>query len=367
MTLELARIFARFSDEFCSTLPMSADQQRVHRAVLACRTPALGVQMYRCDQCDFEQPRYCSCRNRHCPKCQAAVRAQWVEDRSEDVIDAPYFHLVFTLPHELNPLARRHSALLYGLLFETVWSTLNSLARDRLEGQLGMTAVLHTWGQTLTQHIHLHCLIPGGAFDAQRGRWHRARSRFLFPVKVMRTLFRGRFVSQLRRAEHDLSLAAPALDGLLATLMAKEWTVYAKPVLGHAHLVLDYLGRYTYRIAIGHERLLAIQESQVLFRYRDYRTGGRQKIMALAGVEFMRRFLMHALPRGFMRVRHYGFLANRVRRERLARIRQLLPSRARANPPALQSAGWMPRCPACNMGVLRRGPHITRPTAPDSS
>jgi hypothetical protein len=323
--------------------------------------------MYRCDQCNFEQPRYCSCRNRHCPKCQGAVRAQWVQDRSEDVVDVPYFHLVFTLPHELNPLIRRHAALLYGLLFETVWNTLDSLARDRLEGQLGMTAVLHTWGQTLAQHVHLHCLIPGGAFDARQGHWHRARSRFLFPVKVMRTLFRGRFVARLRRVEHVLSLAGPELEDLLSVLMTKEWTVYAKPVLGHPHQVLEYLGRYTYRIAIGQERLIAIQDGQVLFRYRDYRTGGRHKVMALDGIEFIRRFLTHALPRGFMRVRHYGFLANRVRRNRLARIRQLLPSRIRADPPAVPSANWTPRCPVCQAGVLRRSLDAVPPTAPDTS
>jgi hypothetical protein len=367
MSIELATIFEQFADQFRSTLSMSPDQQRVFRAVLACRTPALGMQLQRCDHCGFEVPRYCSCRNRHCPKCQGAVRAQWVQDRGEDLLDVPYFHLVFTLPHELNPIARYQPRLIYGMLFEVAWHTLDTLARQRLGGQLGMTAVLHTWGQTLNEHIHLHCLIPGGAFNHRHGRWQRARSRFLFPVKVMRTLFRGRCVSRLRQARADLALSAPDLDALLDGLMCKDWTVYAKPVLGHAHQVLDYLGRYTYRIAIGHERLLAIRDGQVLFRYRDYRCAGEHKVMALDGSEFIRRFLTHVVPRGFMRVRHYGFLANRVRRARLQRINSLLPPRPTRCPRASSAPSSPQRCPQCHLGLLQRLPQAAAPTPPDSS
>ena len=367
MSIELATIFEQFSAQFRATLRMSPDQQRVFNAVLTCRTPALGVQLQRCDHCGFEILRYCSCRNRHCPKCQGAVRAQWVQDRCEDVLDVPYFHLVFTLPHELNGLVRRNPRLIYRLLFEVAWYTLDTLAHQRLDGQLGMTAVLHTWGQTLSEHIHLHCLIPGGAFNDRHGRWQRARSRFLFPVNVMRTLFRGRFVSRLRQAHADLALSEHDLDTLLENLMRKDWTIYAKPVLGHAHQLLDYLGRYTYRIAIGHERLLAIRDAQVLFRYRDYRCAGKHKVMALEGTEFIRRFLTHVVPRGFMRVRHYGFLANRVRRQRITRIKHLLPPRPARQPRPSSPSPCPPRCPQCHLGSLRRLAQVPPPSVTDSS
>jgi len=354
MTVELADIFETFLEPYQRTMPMSAAQRRVASAVVACRTPRLGTQIYRCDHCGGEAVRYCSCRNRHCPKCQGRVRTQWVEARCEDVLDVPYFHLVFTIPHELNPLARRHPRLIYGMVFEVVWYTLDTLARERLGGQLGMTAVLHTWGQTLMEHIHLHCLIPGGAFNGQQGRWQRVRSRYLFPVRAMRRLFRGRFVSRLRNARDELGIDEADLTALLDGLMAKEWSVYAKPVLGYAHQVIDYLGRYTYRIAIGHERLLAIRDDEVLFRYRDYRSGGTHRVMTLAGTEFVRRFLAHVLPRGFMRVRHFGFLGNRVRRVRIDRIRALLPPRrprtTRTRP--LRTGDQRPRCPLCELGTL---------------
>ena len=282
-----------------------------------------------------------------------AVRAQWVADRCEDVLEVPYFHLVFTLPHELNALASTQPRQIYGLLFEVAWHTLRTLANARLDGELGMTAVLHTWGQTLTPHVHLHCLIAGGAFNDQQGRWRRARSRYLFPVKIMRKMFRGRFVSELRRVAATLALRDEARDALLDVLMSKDWTVYAKPVLGHPHQVLDYLGRYTYRIAIGHERLLAVSADQVQFRYRDYRDGGKHKVMALEGREFIRRFLWHVLPRGFMRVRHFGFLGNRVRRRHVSRIRCLLPPRRQRRASAPSRSVPVQHCPKCHRGVLR--------------
>lgn len=363
MSVELATIFERFG-RTGPGISMTPEQRRVFNAVLACRTAALGTQLYRCDTCPFEQIRYCSCRNRHCPKCQGAVRAQWVADRGEDVVDVPYFHLVFTLPHELNDLARRHPRVIYGLLFETAWYTLDTLARQRLNGQLGMTAVLHTWGQTLTEHIHLHCLIPGGAFNAREGRWQPARSRFLFPVKVMCRLFRGRFVSRLRQSLEAQSVSSSEVVSLLDGLMAKRWTIYAKPVLGHAHQVLDYLGRYTYRIAIGHERLLAIRDDTVLFRYRDYRRAGRHRVMTLDGRVFIQRFIRHVLPRGFMRIRHYGFLGNRVRVQRLSRLRSLLPPRrCRPDGQSMQPSPGsqaLQRCPHCQSGRL----HLLRAPGP---
>ena len=366
MSVDLAAVFAQFGDAYRTHAHLNADQQRALHAVLACRTPALGLQRHRCDHCAFEHHLYRSCRNRHCPKCQGAVRAAWVADRCEDVLEVPYFHLVFTLPHELNALARAQPRQTYARLFDVAWHTLRSLARDRLGGELGMTAVLHTWGQTLTQHVHLHCLIAGGAFDARKGRWQRVRSRYLVPVKVMQRLFRGRMVSALRLAAAALPLPAERLDALLDALMSKTWSVYAKPVLGHPHQLLDYLGRYTYRIAIGNERLLALSDTQVSFRYRDHRDGGKHKVMALDGAEFMRRYLQHVVPRGFMRVRHFGFLGNRVRRKTLARIRALLPPRQALRVAVRPASAQEHRCPQCGVGMLRFVAHTER-TLIDSS
>jgi len=364
-TLTLAAVLAQFKAAYLNTHRLSDDQHRAVHDILACRTEALGIQSHaHCGQCGLEAICYCSCRNRHCPQCQGQAAQQWVERQREDVLDVPYYHLVFTLPHELNSLARSHPRLIYGGLFEAVWHTLGTLGEQRLGGQLGVTAVLHTWGQTLSHHVHLHCLVPAGAFDADDGRWRRARSRYLFPVKVMQQMFRGRYVAELRRQREHTGLSSAQLTTLLDVLMAKSWNIHAKPVLGHAHQVLDYLGRYTHRIALSESRLLAIKEDQVLFRYRDYRQNNQARVMSLAGTEFMRRYLTHVLPRRFQRVRHYGFLANRVRDDRIRRIQDLLPVRhAQKKPVEVYASCWI--CPACGAQIL--GAHALSREVPNTS
>ncbi|MCB1639718.1 MAG: IS91 family transposase, partial [Thiothrix sp.] len=321
----LAQAVARFQDQLPPLLPR---QHKVCQQILACRTAALGGFQLQCDACGQEQPLYHACRNRHCPRCQQQASEQWQQRELANVVDAPYFHLVFTLPHELNGWARLHPRVIYQALFHSVWATLNTLGHDpkRLDGQLGMTAVLHTWGQNLSQHVHLHCLIPGGAL-ADNGEWHPAKSSYLFPIRVLSRLFRGRMVSALREAaDHgELSRVTQAgeVDRLLNTLMQTDWVVYAKPCLHQAETVVQYLARYTRKIALSESRLLDITAETVSFRYQDYRDDQR-KVMTLTGPEFLRCFLQHVLPDGFMRIRHFGWLANACRGSRLPQVRQAI-------------------------------------------
>ncbi|MEJ6654685.1 MAG: IS91 family transposase [Pseudomonas sp.] len=308
---------------------MDVQRQRVCRHLLQCRTAAMGGQQLRCDACRHEEVQYFSCRDRHCPQCQWRVIQQWAERQRVDVLPVPYHHVVFTLPHQLNGWVQLHPELIYRLLFQSVWGTLDHFGRDpkRLNGQLGMTAVLHTWGQTLNQHVHLHCLVPAGAFG-QDGSWHAARSNYLFPVRALSRRYRGLMVSALRQAASQQQLhrvtRAGEVDQLLDSLMATEWVVYSKHCLQHTSSVIDYLARYTRRIAISNARLQSVDEHSVTLDYKDYRQGTQPKQMTLSGEEFVRRFLLHILPKGLMRVRHYGFLANRCRRTRLERIRRAL-------------------------------------------
>ncbi len=340
---------------------LSPRQWQVCRHVLDCRTEALGGFQLQCDQCDASRPHYFACRDRHCPRCQRKASADWCERQQAAVLPVPYYHLVATLPHALNPLVERHPEVIYGLLFETVWATLSAFAADpkRLGGQLGMTAVLHTWGQNLSRHVHLHCLVPGGALAAD-GAWHPARSTYLFPVKALSRHIRGGFVSRLRqRAQHgDLPGLADlaALRALLDTLMATEWVVYTQSCLTHTASVVDYLGRYSHRIALSDRRILAVDGGEVQLDVKVYREGGRHRVLTLSTEELLRRFLLHVLPKGFKRIRHFGFLANRCRRERLQTIRAALaapPSGPGAESAAEREpfAGYP--CPDCRHGRLQ--------------
>lgn len=358
--LHLQQIFGRFLPRYQHDHRLSAQQSKVSTAIGACRTAALGGQFVHCDHCGFEQHRYHSCRNRHCPQCQQHATHQWCEQQLQRVLPVDYFHLVFTVPHELNPWVRRHPKLMYGLLFQCVWATLKTLGADpkRLNGELGMTAVLHTWGQNLSQHVHLHCLVPGGALSHDHTRWHPATSTYLFPVKVLSRLFRGKLVSALREAHRQGQLPAVTQDTItttLDTLMAKDWVVYSKATLHQASTVVKYLSRYTYKIAISEQRLVAMDDTHVTFRWHDYRDD-RDKPLRLGGEEFLRRFLQHVLPGGFMRIRHYGFLANRGREHKLQRIRQCLAAstpRSPATHPAFTPLWIKDRCPTCRCGTLR--------------
>ena len=314
----------------------SKEQYRVLNALAACRTAALGGHLKRCERCQHEVPVYNSCRNRHCPKCQGAARAAWLQAREREVLDVEYFHIVFTLPQELAPLALQNRRVVYGMLFRAASETLLTLGRDpkHLGAQLGCLALLHSWGQNLHVHPHLHCVVPGGGLSLDGERWVSCRDGFFLPVRVLSRLFRGKFLAQLQRAfeRHELEfhgrlrdLEHPkAWESWLEPLRQKPWVVYAKPPFGGPQQVLKYLARYTHRVAISNQRLICFEDGKVTFRWKDYAQGSSHRIMTLDAFEFLRRFLLHVLPRGFMHIRYYGFLANRNRHQKLQRIRSLL-------------------------------------------
>jgi len=332
---------------------LSPRQWQVCYHIRDCRTEAMGGELMACDACAEVQPIYHSCRDRHCPRCQHRQSQRWCERQQAAVLPVTYHHLVFTLPDILNGWVEVHPKEIYALLFASVWATLSAFAANRLHGQLGMTAVLHTWGQTLTRHVHLHCLVPGGALGDD-GTWHPATTQGLFPVRALSRHFRGGLVSRLRAAYQagELSrLSGPAeVDRVLDALMSGDWVVFSKPCLTHTDTVVEYLGRYSHRIALSDSRLSDFDGTTVTLSYKDYRDD-RRKQMQLAPEELLRRFLLHILPKGFMRVRHYGFLANRCRQRRLGQIRQALD--APAPDPVDQQplpAPW--RCRSCGKGHL---------------
>jgi len=333
--LELTRIFARHGKAYRSTHALSGVQQRAMRAIESCRTDVLGGHLEQCDGCGAQRYLYHSCRNRHCPKCQTRAKERWLADRQAELLPAPYFQVVFTLPHSLNALAQGNPRIMLGLLFDSASRTLLEFGQNPrwLVGQIGLTLVLHTWGQNLNQHLHVHCLVSGGAL-APDGQWIRPRRGFLFPVKALSMVFRGKFLEGLKRAFEDASLRlaggtaalADAIerDHLFTALRATPWVVYAKQPFAGPQQVLQYLGGYTHRVALSNHRLVSMDEQGVAFRYTDYAQGSRLRVMRLEAQEFIRRFLLHVLPKGFMRIRHYGLLANRGKRDLLAAARRAL-------------------------------------------
>jgi len=357
---DLQSVMHQFLSGYRGHHALSPRQAEVCAHIGACRTESLGGVQLHCDHCDYEQPWYRACGDRHCPKCQWRTTAAWCDKQCQSVLPVIYYHLVFTLPHDLNGWVQLHPAVIYRLLFRVVWATLKAFGADprRLGGQLGVTAVLHTWGQQLWRHVHLHCLIPGGALDAA-GQWHTARSTYLFPDRALSRHFRGRMVSELRRAyqQGDLErITHPGeVDAVLDRLMGVDWVVKTKPWIRKAETVVEYLSRYTHRTAISDSRIGAISEGEVEVSYKDYRDHDRWKTMQLPGEELIRRFLLHVLPKGLMRVRHYGYLANRCRKEKLAKIRQLLGQQAddAVAEESLQAQhnDWL--CPKCHQGQMR--------------
>jgi len=307
--------------------PLNAQQLKVFSHLMACQTEQAGSEVYACTHCGFQLRVNRSCRDRHCPGCQYRATQQWCELRRADVLPVTYYHLVFTLPHKLNGWVSCYPGEIYQWLFESVWQTLNTFGHSpkRLNGQVGVMAVLHTWGQTLTRHVHLHCLVPGGALT-QSGEWHAATSSYLFPVKALSRHYRGRMVSQLRQARKSGLLELidnQSFDQTLNQLMNSDWNVYAKAAsYGHDKLI-NYLGRYTRKIALTPNRLDNFNGELVDLKYRDYRNN-QQKVMQLAPSELIRRFALHVLPKGFMRIRYYGYLANAVCRKKLKVIRAAL-------------------------------------------
>ena len=339
--VELADIVRAHGARYQLTHRLARVQRAALRAIATCRTAVLGGHRERCDRCGAVRISYNSCGNRHCPKCQTLVKERWLAARKADLLPIPYFHLVFTLPHALNALAQGNPRVLYTLLFRAVADTLLTFGRDprHLGGTIGITAILHTWGQNLSQHLHLHCVVTGGALAADGSRWIAAKPSFLFPVRALSRVFRAKYLDALRHAFDAGALTfaagtadfadAAAVARFLAPLRAQRWIVYAKRPFAGPEQVLDYLGRYTHRVALSNERLVDLTDGVVRFRWKDYADGDRLKVMALSANEFLRRFLLHIVPTGFMRIRHFGLLANRTRQRTLTRCRQLLGARDR--------------------------------------
>jgi hypothetical protein len=370
---EVAEVFRLYGAAYRAHHRLSTQQRRVMTAIEQCRTAILGGHLEECDQCGYQRPVYNSCRNRHCPKCQGLARARWLTDRQSELLPVGYFHTVFTLPHELNELLAANPRALYNLLFASAAQTLQAFASDPqygLGGQLGFTAILHTWDQKLLYHVHLHCVIAGGALAADDSRWLPARPNYLFPVRELSAAFRDRYLQGLRQALVQGTLCFPgrlaahadpeAFTAFLEPVATKDWVVYSQPPFGGPAKVLEYLSRYTHRVALSNHRLRAVGEGSVTFSYRDRRDHNRLKELTLSAEEFIRRFLLHITPPGLCRMRHYGFLSNRVKQEQLARCRSLLgPTEAAAADTRVQPAllGFLAetevrRCPECGQGNM---------------
>ena len=365
-TLEVADIIrahgTRFIDRNRSWLRWP--HLKVLRAIERCRTAALGGHRDRCTRCGREAISFNSCRNRHCPKCQTSAREKWLAARSQELLNVPYVHVVFTLPHQLAPLAFHNKKIIYGLLFRASSATLLEMAADpkHLGAVIGFLSVLHTWGQTLMHHPHLHCVIPSGGLSADHQRWvHPRHPTFFLPVKILSRLFRGKFVAGLKRAFRQGQLVFPgslqplsnekAFRSFLRPLFRQDWVVYAKRPFGGPQHVLQYLARYTHRVAISNHRLLDLRDGMVSFRWKDYAHGNKKRKMTISAEEFLRRFLLHTLPRGFVRIRCFGFLANRARAGLLPLCQQLLEATQQPHTPTAAAADsgdpFLWRCPQC--------------------
>lgn len=385
-SLEVADVFRRFGPAWRDALRghLSLGQLRVMSAIEQCRSAALGGHVLRCDACQHIEISYNSCRNRHCPKCQARAAQRWLEARQADLLPVEYYHVVFTLPAPVAALAYANKARLYDLLFELAAETLATIAADpkHLGARIGATLVLHTWGSAMTHHPHVHGIVPGGGLSPDGERWVACRRGFFLPVRVLSRLFRRRFLEELAKAHQagqlkcvgELQALADAatFQRWLATLRSQEWVVYAKRPFAGPEAVLAYLSRYTHRVAISNRRLVSLDEHGVSFRWKDYRAEGRtrRKTMTLEPAEFMRRFLLHVLPTGFHRIRHYGLLANAGRRHHLQRARELLACAPQTVPDAAGEPTTVARpvfvCRCCGAAMtiietLMRAPLIRAP------
>jgi hypothetical protein len=367
---EVADVFRRHGDTYRRLHDghLGRVERRVMSAIALCRTAALGGHAESCADCGFVRNAYNSCRNRHCPKCQGRARAAWLAARQAELLPVPYFHVVFTIPAPAAEIAFQNKQTVYAILFRTAAETLRRIGGDRkhLGAEIGLVAVLHTWGQTLQHHPHIHCVVPGGGPSPDGARWIACRPGFFLPVRVLSRLFRRLFLDELRTAFDagqlgfcgDLAdLAKPAgFARRLRDLRRVEWVVYAKPPFGGPEQVLAYLGRYTHRVAIANSRLVTVTEDEVAFRWKDHRHHGKSKVMALGADEFIRRFLLHTLPDGFHRIRHYGFLANGHRAAKLALCRELLaaPSTIELSTPTepKQATIAFDRCPCCGGAMV---------------
>jgi hypothetical protein len=389
---EVADLVRVYGDDYRRVHGSSAAHNKVLRHLAACRTAALGGHVDECDACDHVRISYNSCRDRHCPKCQGSQRAAWLAQRLERLLPVPYFHVVFTLPGELSALALRNKAVVFSILFRTAAATLRTIAADsrHLGAEIGFTALLHTWGQNLLFHPHLHCVVTGGGLSADGKRWVHGSERFFLPVRVLAKLFRGKFLAALHRAwtGGQLALAGTTAElaepttwrGFKDRLYRKQWVVYSKPPFGGPEVVFRYLGRYTHRVALANHRIVEVNDGRVTFAIRDHADSGRRRLLTLDAVEFLRRFLLHVLPKNLVRIRHYGLSAGRNLCTKLALAQRLLHKNTAAEPPAgvprpSKQPWWirffeltgidMMACPACTSGRLVRTRRLSsRPATP---
>jgi hypothetical protein len=376
--LEVADVFRRYGPAYRQkhAESLSPAQRRVMSDIELCRTAALGGHLEECDACGHQRPAYNSCANRHCPKCQSLARARWLEDRQAELLQTQYFHVVFTLPQELAALAYQNKETVYDILFRATAQTLLTIAADpqHLGAEIGFLAVLHTWGSNLLFHPHLHCVVPGGGIAPDGQHWVPCRPDFFLPVRVLSQLFRRLFLQHLQTAFDAGQLQffsslerlrdPAAFAQYLEPLRHSEWVVYAKPPFGGPAQVLHYLGRYTHRVAISNNRLLSIEDGQVTFQWKDYRHHGQPKAMTLEADEFIRRFLLHVLPDGFQRIRHYGFLSHRYRKAKLSLCRQWLGMKLTLMAPEPRpdyrdlyerlTGKSLRECPVCQQGTMVR-------------
>ena len=375
--LEVADIFRQYGPAYRESHRLPRNHLRVMRAIEVCRTAALGGHQDKCDNCGHLEISYNSCRNRHCPKCQTLRKERWIEARSEDLLPIPYFHVVFTLPSELHPLVLMNQQVLYDLLFRSASETLSELANDpkHLGGKIGIIGILHTWGQNLMDHPHIHCVVTGGGLSSDGNRWVSCRKGFFLPVRVLSALFRGKFLDRLKKSFTSGDLVFPdsiihlkepkTFESFRRLLYHKKWVVYCKPPFDGAKGVHQYLGRYTHRIAISNNRILAIQDGHVSFLWRDYADHNRLKTLPLKADEFIRRFLLHVLPPRYVRIRHFGLLANRNCKDNIAACREILGGGQPILKENVRQETWQEQllricgmdvtaCPVCQKGRMFR-------------
>jgi len=363
---EVADIFRDNAPSYSDKQKLPLQAHKIINAITSCRTKAMGQHIEKCDCCGHEETVYNSCRNRHCPKCQGTARKKWYEQKQKELLPVDYYHLVFTLPRELEPIALRNKRLFYGLMFKAVSQTLLEVARERkfLGAQIGFTAILHTWTQTLLHHPHIHCVVPGGGLSFDNKEWISCRNGFFLPVRVLSRLYRGKLLAYLKEAfaKGELNFCGAIeylgegrnFQGLLSKLYQKDWVVYSKPPFGSTEQVLKYISSYVHRIAISNNRIINIKGNTVTFRYRDSRDENKQKEMTISSQEFRRRFLLHILPSGFMKIRYYGFLSNRNRRAKLISCRFLLLILGKKEQASNETGEiYHSKCPKCRKGFMR--------------
>ena len=387
--VELADIFRLYADDYRRSHAVSYEQLKVMRHIQICRTAVLGGHIEQCDQCGFEQIAYNSCRDRHCPKCQTLKKEKWLNDRKAELLPCGYFHLVFTLPHDLNPIILSNKTTTLNILFAAVNHTLQAFAKDpqwRLEGRLGFISVLHTWSQTLIDHFHLHCLIPAGALSFTKDSWTPAHDKYLFKITSLASAFKNRYLKLLSGAYLKDQLvftkktaaleSKPNFQQLMDSVSKKKWIAYAKRPFAGPQQVLEYLGRYTHRVAISNNRIICIDNGRVTFTYKDRQNDNQIKNMTLDADEFIRRFLLHVLPKGLMKIRYFGFLSHTNKKKDIALIRKLIDPDATLPEKINESISEMMLrltgidiscCPQCKKGKMLRIRKLPKPDLCNSS